>query len=227
MPRPTKQPPAAADTGTPTPAAEPTGNEWTPEDAALPADDGELEPSDPPVEDDEGVVYVEDVVARLADNEQRIAALAEGQAEIHGALERIAGLLVAQEQAKVEARAEAAAAAAEDHGIQFTELPEGVTRFYSPIRNYRIARVPGWQENVQGRIINHPQLWVDFNNGIADCNEEETAFLLDRPELGHDFWPDPTAVPQTGPVIRDGFQTAEKSPRAVQQRQAPLVRALG
>lgn len=86
-----------------------------------------------------------------------------------------------------------------------TGLPEGVTRFMSPITNYRLVYEHGAQMIVNNRPVSVPQKTIEFANGIYDTKDPEiVAFLRSHDDYGTDFIEDPTARPRTGARVVEG-----------------------
>jgi len=94
-------------------------------------------------------------------------------------------------------------------------LPEGVTRFWSPYRDYGLVFEVVGVFMIGGCWVVWFGKRIDFSNGIFDTNDPELAEYL-RNHNAHtvDFWEAPDASPHAGPTVVDGPKSTGSSVRA-------------
>ena len=84
-------------------------------------------------------------------------------------------------------------------------LPEGTVRFWSPFKEYRIFVDRGSTIVIDNKPVVYPTKYVEFTNGIADVSDEASIeYLRNHPDLGTDFFEDPTAMPMAQVGITEG-----------------------
>lgn len=101
------------------------------------------------------------------------------------------------------------------------ELPEGFTRFRSPIKDFTTFASKGgsYFDQNQGQLITIPAKPIHFSNGVYDANPEETAHLRSLiTGNDHHVVEDPMATPIGSVQVTDG-------PRTSTEAQAPQLTA--
>lgn len=159
-------------------------------------------------------------------NEQGGRALEELRADFQAGLEKIAGILSAQ-QAQLD---ELAAGSPEPVPEEPPEpvvyrtgdslppkwKPEGeeIVRFVSPHRFLGIWMEPVTVTVVNGkRHVDHGRK-IEFTNGIYDTSDpDEVGFLREHEDFGSRFVEDPHANPLPGPTVLEGPRQSKTSAR--------------
>lgn len=99
-------------------------------------------------------------------------------------------------------------------------LPEGTTRFFSPIRELAIMYENEDQAIIDGQVVTIKasfrgttkggrQKYVQFVGGVYDCTDAElAAYLRSLPAFGQDYWEDPAALRRIGGTVLSGVRGA-------------------
>jgi hypothetical protein len=172
---------------------------------------------DPTPELAERVDYIEN---RLAGIDENLQLMGQALGDMAQAIGQIAEAQTQVAQA-VPARPLAGTQPPEE---LIVSLPEGMVRFFSPFKSYRVVLETQKNLLVDGQPMQLRQREVHFENGIADVTEQEAAELEAHEEYGKDFWRDPTARPHGVPNVVEGPKGAGRPVRESERRpQTELV----